>query len=86
MWRVHYLDQHKAQKTPSIESLLTTDCNATTALIPPECASLEQLLDIIFNGLFKWVVDDLATIHLQENLNDYIHDNFSARYHQVRTC
>ena len=29
------LDQHKAQKTPSIESLLAVDCNTTTALYHP---------------------------------------------------
>ena len=77
------LDQHKAQKTPSIESLLAVDCNTTTALIPPGCTSLVQPLDVVFNAPFKRMVDDLATAHMQEHLDDYVHGNFSARDRRV---
>ena len=47
------LDQHKVQKTPTIEGLLFSECNTTTVLIPPGCTSLVQLLDVVFNAPFK---------------------------------
>ena len=77
------LDQHKAQKTPSIEALLTRDCNTTTALIPPGCTCLVQPLDVFFNAPFKCMVDDLATSHMQEHLDDYVHGNYSAKDRRV---
>ena len=65
------LDQCKAQKTPSIESLLSSECNTTSVLIPPGCTSLVQPLDVIFNAPFKHLADDLVTAHMQENLDGY---------------
>ena len=47
-WKSHVDDPAlKAQITPSIEGLLTTGCNTTTALNPPGCTSLVQPLDVI---------------------------------------
>jgi len=71
-------DQHKVQKTPSIEGLLSSECNTTAVLIPLRCTSLVQSLDVAVNVPFKCLVDDLATSHMQENLDDYIHGYFSA--------
>ena len=36
-----------------------------------------QPLDVVFNGPFKWAIDELATAHLEENI-DYSHGNFTA--------
>ena len=58
------LDQHKAQNTPSIEGLLSSECNTTAVLIPPGCTSLVQPLDVVANAPFKRLVDDLATSHM----------------------
>lgn len=63
-----YLDQCKAQKTPSIEGLLSSECNTTSMLIPPGCTSLLQPLDVVVNAPFKRLVNDLATSHMQEIL------------------
>ena len=51
---------------PTIEGLLSSECNST---------SLVQPIDVVF---FKCLVDDLATNHIQENLDHYIQENFSA--------
>jgi len=91
LWKPHVhegpnflcLDQHKAQKTPSIEALLTKDCNTTTSLIPPWCTCLVQPLDVVFNAPFKCMVDDLATSHMQEHLDDYVHGNYSTKDRRV---
>ena len=77
------LDQHKAQKTPSIEGLLSSECETTAILIPPGCTSLVQPLDVVVNAPFKRLVDDLATSHMQENLDDYVHGNFSAKQRRI---
>ena len=77
------LDQHKAQKTLSIEDLLSSECNTTAVLIPPGCTSLVQPLDVVVNAPFKRLVDDLATSHMQENLDDYVHGNFSAKQQRI---
>ena len=77
------LDQHKAQKTPTIEGLLSSECNTTTVLIPPGCISLVQPLDVVFNAPFKCLIDDLATSHMRENLDGYVHGNISAKQHRI---
>ena len=71
------LDQHKAQKTPSIEGLLSSECNTTAVLIPPGCTILVQPKDVVVNAPFKYLVDDPATSHMQENRDDYhVYGNF----------
>ena len=45
------LDQHKAQKTSSLENL-SSEYNTTTVLIPPGCTSLVWPLDVVFNTPF----------------------------------
>ena len=77
------LDQYKAQKTPTIEGLLSSECNTTTMLIPPGCTSLVQPLDVVFNAPFKGLIDDLATSHMQENLDDYVHGNVSTKQRRI---
>jgi len=73
------LDHHKAQKTPSGLSLLVT------FLVPPGCTSLVQPLDVVFNDPFKWAIDELATAHLEENINKYLHSNFTAIEQRILT-
>ena len=72
------LDQHKAQKTPSVISKLKDECNTTTVLIPPGCTSLVQPLDVVFNGPFKKAVDNLATAHVESHISSYVHGSFTA--------
>ena len=52
-------------------------------LIPPGCTSLVQSLDVVSNAPFKHLIDDQATSHMQENLNDYVHGSFSAKQHRI---
>ena len=42
-----------------------------------------QPLDVVVNAPFKRFVDDLATSHMQENLDDYVHGNFSAKQQRI---
>ena len=72
------LDQHKAQKTPSVLTMLNDECNTITALVPLGCTSLVQPLDVVFNGSFKQAVDTIATSHKEAHVNDYLHGNFTA--------
>jgi len=41
------LDHHKAQKTPSVLTLLKDECNAITVLIPSGYTSFVQPLDVV---------------------------------------
>ena len=78
------LDQHKAQKTPSIEGLISSECNTTAVLIPPGCTILVQPKDVVVNAPFKYLVDDPATSHMQENRDDYyVYGNFSAKQQRI---
>ena len=74
------LDHYKAQKTPSVLTLLKDECNTITVLFS---TSLVQPLDVVFNGPFKWAIDELATAHLEENINDYLHGNFTASERRI---
>ena len=50
------LDNYKAQKTPSVLTMLNDECSTITVGIPPGCTSLVQPLDVVFNAPFKEVV------------------------------
>ena len=50
---------------------------------PTRMYKLVQPLDVVFNAPFKCLIDDLATSHMQENLNDYVHENISAKQHRI---
>ena len=77
------LDHHKAQKTLSVLSLLEDECNTITVLVPPGCTSLVQPLDVVFNGPFKRAIDELATAHLEENIDKYLNGNFTASEQRI---
>lgn len=72
------LDQHKAQKTPSVLTMLNNACSTITVLVPPGCTSLVQPLDIIFNDPFKQAVDNIAASHLEAHVDDYLHGIITA--------
>jgi len=55
-------DHHKVQRTPLVLTMLKDECNAITVLVPPGCTSLVQPLGVVFNGPFKWVIDELAIL------------------------
>jgi len=40
-------------------------------------------LDVVFNGPFKRAIDELATAHLEEIINDYLHGNFTASERRI---
>jgi len=40
-------------------------------------------LDVVFNGPFKRAIDELATAHLEKNINDYLHGNFTASERRI---
>ena len=50
------LDNYKAQKTPSVLTMLNDECSTITVGIPPGCTSLVQPLDVAFNAPFKKAV------------------------------
>ena len=62
------LDHHKAQKTPSVLTLLKDECNIITVFDPLGCTSLVQPLDVFCNDSFKYAIDELArvTAHFEE--------------------
>ena len=41
-------------------------------------ALIVQPLDVCINGPFKAAIEKLATKHMQENLNDYVHGKVSV--------
>ena len=77
------LDHHKAQKTPSVLTMLKDECDTIAVLVPPGCTSLVQPLDVVFNGPFKKAVDELATTHMEANVSDYLHGNFTASERRI---
>jgi len=77
------LDQHRAQKTPSVLSKLKDECITAAVLIPPGCKSLIKPLDVVFNGPFKKAVDNFATAHVETHTSCYVHGSFTASDHRI---
>ena len=73
---------HKAQKTAKVLNALEA-CKTTLVLVPPGCTSLVQPLDVVVNGQFKQIVDRLQTEHMQQNLEQYVNNSFSASQRRV---
>jgi len=48
------IDHYKAQKTPSVLTMLKDECNTITVFVPPDRTSLVQ---VVFNGPFKWTIE-----------------------------
>ena len=74
-------DVHKAQKTVKIIKALEV-CKTTVVLVPPGCTSLVQPLDVV-NAKFKQTIDHLQTEHMQQNLEHYVNNSFSASQRRV---
>ena len=72
------LDQYKAQKIPSVLTMLNNACSTMTVLVPPGCASLVQPLNVIFNSSFKQAVDNIAVSHLEAHVDDYLNGIITA--------
>ena len=77
------LDEHKAQETDALMDIYRLECRTTPVLVPDECTSLVQPLDIVFNAPFKSKINAFATQHLQEHLNEYLHGKFTAGERRV---
>ena len=65
-------DLHKEQKTPAIVDKLKRECKTEVVLVSPGCTSLIQLLDMLFNGKFKTVINKLQTKHMHDQLDQYV--------------
>ena len=76
------LDVHKAQKTEVIECL-RSKCNTEPVFVPAGTTSLVQPVDVVFNKPFKAAIEKMTTIHLQENLNDYVTGKISASQRRI---
>ena len=75
------LDAHKAQTTDDVKKLLKETCKTDVVMVPPATTSLVQPVDVVFNAPFKAAIDTVATAHLREHLDQYVHGkiNVSAR-------
>ena len=77
------MDVHKAQTTDTIKHMLRSVCNTEPVLVPPGTTSLVQPVDVVFNAPFKAAIEEKATAHLQDNLNDYVTGKISASDRRV---
>ena len=77
------LDVHKAQKTEQIKSLLRDTCKTEPVFVPAGTTGLVQPVDVVFNAPFKARIDQLATMHMQENVDDYIRGKFTASERRI---
>ena len=71
------VDVHKTQTTAKVRIALEA-CKTTVVFVPSGCTSLVQPLDIVVNGVFKQIVDLLKAEHMQQNLEQYVNNSFSA--------
>ena len=65
------LDVHKAQKTEQIKSWLRDACKTEPVFVPAGTTGLIQPVDVVFNAPFKARIGQLATVHKQDNVDDY---------------
>lgn len=79
-------DVHRAQKTKDILDRLSNDCRSEVTFAPGGCSSLIQPLDVVVNKPFKAVINRLATQHMQDNLDDYVHAKISAKESNGQQC
>ena len=77
------LDVHKAQKTEEVIECLRSNCNTEPVFVPAGTTSLVQPVDVVFNKPFKAAIEKMATIHLQENSNDYVTGKISASERRI---
>lgn len=77
------LDAHKAQCTDHVKKLLNQTCKTDHVMVPPATTSLVQPVDVVFNAPFKAAIDKMATAHLQDNLDDYVHGKITASARRV---
>ena len=77
------LDAHKAQTTDNVKKLLKETCKTDLVMVPPATTSLVQPVDVVFNAPFKAAIDTMATAHLQEHLDEYVHGKINASARRV---
>lgn len=75
-------DVHKAQKTAKVINALKA-CKTTLVLVPPDCTSLVQPLDVSVNAKFKQAVDRHQTEHMHQNLELYVNNGLSASQRRI---
>ena len=74
------LDVHKAQKTDAVKSKLAK-YKTELVYVPSGTTGLVQPIDVVFNASFKKTVKGQATLHLQQNLHDYVQEKINATEH-----
>lgn len=76
-------DVHRAQTTENILNKLEKDCNTDITFVPGGCTSLIQPLDVVVNKPFKDRINQLASQHMQENLDSYVKGKISAKERRI---
>jgi hypothetical protein len=59
------------------------DYKTNVIYVPPGTTSLVQPIDVIFNTPFKAAVERQATVHLQENLSQYVNGTICVSERRV---